>query len=154
MYIYKKTQFQQEQDRSSSPKQLTANDSCLNTKWRHVRSGCEVNRLSASLKTVPFGWRKLTFPPRDPCAWAAEAATMKQQAAAIISMHCVITFQEERERLCLCLVCILPWWALAKRSIHVCDCPYLCSMFVFICREQLTTVLPSKSPAPTPLCLL
>lgn len=152
MYIYKKTKFQQEQDRSSSPlcKQLTANDSCLNTKWRHVCSGCEVNRLSASLKTVPFG---RTVPPRDPCAWAAEAATMKQQAAAIISMHCVITFGR-RERLCLCLVCILPWWALAKRSIHVCDCPYLCSMFVFICREQLTTVLPSKSPAPRPLCLL
>lgn len=114
-------------------------DLCIYKKTKKTAS------LSHSLSLVhtPFG---RTAPSRDACPWVAEAATMKQRAEAIISVHCAIRVRR-RARLCLCLARILARWALVKGSIHVCDCPHLCSVFVFICRIQLTAASPSQKPS-------
>lgn len=71
---------------SSDPaisKQLMVNDSFLNTKWRRAPAGASTSLLS----------RSQAAPLRDPCTLAAEAAAVRRQAAAIISLCRAIMFR-------------------------------------------------------------
>lgn len=162
---YRRTQFQQGQSWPSSP--CDANSSLQMTPaWAQSRDMAALAVRAAGSLSPP--WK----PPPSERPFLRGAPTHKllrlQQWSSRTSdsssqrplSQCIVWSRLRGLREYVYVwVCILPWWALLKMCLHVCDCPSLCSSgCVHVCVHLKSTAdrlvltkdqLPGLSPIET-----
>ncbi len=129
--IYKRTQFHPAETElflvSLLCKQLTTNESCLSTKWRHGCSGCEGNRLSAcrcclsESRPLQTGCSFRGAPVHKLLRLQQWSSRPLTEAASSHYSQCIVWSCPGGERACKFCCVSLPWWVLIKICLHVWD---------------------------------